>query len=112
MHWSTSGYPHKLLSRTRPAASSNHNRTHNFADTRNPRGLTLPAQESSDYRSISLLRLVGKVYAKCQEKSWHEIVEPNLDDTLCDFRASRSTTDQFLTLQQILELIHGLLRQT
>ena len=43
---------------------------------------------------ISLLSLLGQVYAKCLEKRCREIIEPKLGDTQCGFRPGRSTTDQ------------------
>jgi len=41
--------------------------------------------------------------AKCLEKTYHEIIEPKLNDTQCRLRPGRSTTDQIFTLQQIFE---------
>jgi len=52
--------------------------------------------EYTYYRCISLLSLPGKVYAKCLETRYREIIEQKLGDTQCCFRPSRSTTDQFL----------------
>ena len=51
----------------------------------------------------SLLSFPGKVYAKCLEKRCREIIEPQLEDTQCRFRAGHSTADQFSTLQKIFE---------
>ena len=48
----------------------------------------------TNYKGISLLSLPGKVYAKCLEIKWREIVESKLDDGQCGFRPSFSTTDQ------------------
>ena len=42
--------------------------------------------------------------AKCPEKTFHEIIEPKLNDTQCGLRPGRSTTDQIFTLQQIFEI--------
>jgi len=41
--------------------------------------------------------------AKCLETTYHEIIEPKLNDTQCRLRPGRSTTDQIFTLQQIFE---------
>ena len=35
-------------------------------------------KKCTNYRGISLLSLPGKVYAKCLEKRYREIVEPQL----------------------------------
>ena len=43
---------------------------------------------------ISLLGLPGKVYPKCLEKGYDDIIEPKLEATQCGFRPGRSTTDQ------------------
>ena len=59
--------------------------------------------EYTNYHGISLLRLPGKVYAKCLEKRCHEIIERELNDTRCSFCPGRSTKHQIFTLQQILE---------
>jgi len=39
--------------------------------------------ECSNYRSICLLSPSGKVYAKCLEERYREIIEAKLDDTQC-----------------------------
>jgi len=59
--------------------------------------------EWANFRCISLLSFPGKVYAKCLEKRCREIIEPQLEDTQCRFRAGHSTADQFSTLQKIFE---------
>ena len=60
-------------------------------------------KQSANYRGISLLSLPGKVYAKCLKRKCREIVESNLEDGQCGFRASRSSTNQIFTLKQIFE---------
>ncbi len=60
-------------------------------------------KECSNYRGITLLSLPGKVFARIIERRCRDIVEPNIQETQCGFRAGRGTTDQIFTLQQILE---------
>ena len=60
-------------------------------------------KECSNYRGITLLSLPGKVFARIIERRCRDIVEPNIQETQCEFRAGRGTTDQIFTLQQILE---------
>jgi len=47
--------------------------------------------------------LPGKIYVNCLENTWHEIIEPKLDNTQCGFRPGRSIKDQIFTFQQIFE---------
>ena len=56
-------------------------------------------KQRTNYRSISLLSLPGKVYAKCLERKCLEIVESNLENGQCGFCSGRSTTDQTFTLK-------------
>jgi len=60
-------------------------------------------KQCSNHRGISLLSLLGKVYAKCIERKCREIVESKLEDGQCDFRPGSSTTDQVFTLKQIFD---------
>ena len=60
-------------------------------------------KQCTNYRGISLLRLLGKVYAKCLEKKCREIVESKLEDGECGFRPGRSIADQIFTLKQSFE---------
>ena len=60
-------------------------------------------KQCTNYRGISLLSLLGKVYAKCLERICREIVESKLEDGQCGFCLGRSTTDQIFTLKQIFE---------
>ena len=60
-------------------------------------------KECTNYPAISLHSLPGKVYAKCLEWKYREIVESKLEDGQCDFRPGRSITDQTFTLRQIFE---------
>ena len=60
-------------------------------------------RKCTNYRGISLISVPGKVYAKCLEKKYHEIVESKLTDAQCGFRPGRSTMDQIFALQQIFE---------
>ena len=60
-------------------------------------------RKCTNYRNMSLIRVPGKVYAKCLEKKCREIVESKLTDAQCGFRPGRSTIDQIFALQQIFE---------
>ena len=60
-------------------------------------------RECSNYRGITLLNLSGKVYARVVERKCRTIVEPKIQDTQCDFRPGRRTTDQLFTLRQVFE---------
>ena len=52
---------------------------------------------------ISLLSPPGKVYAKCLEGKYREILESKLEAGQCGFCPGRSTTDQIFTQRQIFE---------
>ena len=58
-------------------------------------------RKCTNYRGISLISVPGKVYAKCLEKKFREIVEPKLNG--CYVCPGRSTMDQIFALQQIFE---------
>ena len=60
-------------------------------------------KKCTNYWGISLLILLGKVYAKCLEKRCREIVEPLLQDAEFGFRPGRSTLDKIFALQQVFE---------
>ena len=60
-------------------------------------------QACSNCRGISLQSLPGKVYAKCLERKYGEIVESKMEDGQCGFRPGGSTTDQIFTLKQIFK---------
>ena len=72
-------------------------------------GVVIPLFKKGDkavcdnYRGITLLSLLGKVYAKVLESRVRTIVEPILSDEQCGFRPGRSTIDQVFTLQQVGE---------
>ena len=60
-------------------------------------------KQCTNYRGISLLSFLGRVYAKCLERKCREIVKPKLNESQCGFRSGHSTTDQIFTLKQIFE---------
>jgi len=60
-------------------------------------------RECSNYRGITLLSLPGKVFARIIERRCRQIVEPQIQENQCGFRAGSSTTDQIFALQQIIE---------
>ena len=57
--------------------------------------------KTTNYRGISLLSLPEKMYAKCIERKWWQIVKSKLEDGQCGLRPGRSTTDPIFTLRQI-----------
>jgi hypothetical protein len=59
--------------------------------------------ECSNYRGITLLSIVYKVFSKVLTNRMKEYAEEILGDQQCGFRANRSTTDQIFTLRQVLE---------
>lgn len=60
----------------------------------------------SNYRGISLLSVVGKVYAAIIEKRTRSIVEHLLDENQSGFRPMRGCQDQIFCLRQIMEKFH------
>ena len=60
-------------------------------------------KECSNYRGISLLSLVGKVFAKVLETRCRAMIELRLGDEQCGFRPGRSTTDQIFTFRLVIE---------
>jgi len=59
--------------------------------------------EGSRQQDISILGFPGKLFAKCLEKRCREITESKLEDTQCGFCPDRSTADEIITLQLIVE---------
>ena len=51
-------------------------------------------KEYTNYLEISLLNLPGKVYVKCFERKYREIVESKFENGQCGFRPGCSTLDQ------------------
>lgn len=60
-------------------------------------------KECSNYRGITLLSLPSKVYAKVLLKRLKVVVDNEIQDEQCGFRAGRGTTDQLFILQQVVE---------
>ena len=59
--------------------------------------------ECSSYRDISLLRVIGKIYALTLVERVRKVTEGLTDDDQDGFRAGRGCLDQILTLKQIGE---------
>ena len=57
--------------------------------------------ECKNYRSISLLSVVGKIYAGTLVDRVHRVNGDLIDDGQEDFRAGRGYVDQIFTLKQI-----------
>jgi sorting nexin-29 len=59
--------------------------------------------DSSNYRGISLLSIVGKVYARVILNRLQLLAERVYPESQCGFRAGRSTTDMIFSLRQLQE---------
>lgn len=62
--------------------------------------------DCNNYRGISLLSVVGKVYSSLLEKRVRVIVEPLLDENQSGFRPMRGCQDQIFCLRQLIEKFH------
>lgn len=60
-------------------------------------------KECSQYRGISLLSHVGKIFARILEQRVRYIVEPSLNNSQYGFRKGRGCTDAIFTLRQMSE---------
>ena len=60
-------------------------------------------KKCTNYKGISLLSLLRKIYAKHLEKRCREIVVPQLQDAQFGFSRGRSTMDQIFALQQVFK---------
>ena len=59
--------------------------------------------DCNNYRGISLLSIVGKVYARVVLKRLQILAERVLPESQCGFRGGRSTMDMIFTLRQLQE---------
>ena len=59
--------------------------------------------ECGNYRGISMLSVVGKIYAGILEVRVRKVTEGLIDDEQGGFRAGRGCVDQIFTLKQIGE---------
>ena len=59
--------------------------------------------DCNNYRGISLLSIVGKVFARVLLKRLQKLAERVYPETQCGFRAGRSTTDMIFSLRQLQE---------
>ena len=60
-------------------------------------------KDCNNYRGISLLSVVGKLYAAIIDRRVRAIVETTLDESQCGFRPMRGCQDQIFCLRQISE---------
>lgn len=73
------------------------------------RAVILPIYKKGDpkhcdnYRGISLLCVVSKIYETILEKRLREVIEPQLKDQQSGFRQEHGIQDHIFTLQQITE---------
>lgn len=61
------------------------------------------SRECANYRGITLLSVVGKLYARILERRIRETLEETLEDSQYGFRANRGVQDPIFTLRQICE---------
>ena len=59
--------------------------------------------DCSNYHGISLLRIVGKVFARVVLKRLQVLAEQVCPESQCGFRANRSTIDMIFSLKQLQE---------
>ena len=59
--------------------------------------------DCNNYRGISLLSLVGKVFARVALKKLQSLTERVYPESQCGFRAKRSTIDMIFSLRQLQE---------
>lgn len=57
----------------------------------------------TNYRGITLLSLLGKVYSRVLEKRIQPIVEPLIQEEQCGFRPGRGTLDQLYIFHRVLK---------
>ena len=57
----------------------------------------------NNYRGISLLSVVGKVFARVALQRLQQVAERVYPESQCGFRVQRSTTDMIFTLRQLQE---------
>ncbi|KAI8511727.1 hypothetical protein Bbelb_108270 [Branchiostoma belcheri] len=60
-------------------------------------------QDCKNYRGISLMSHVGKLYERILERRLRNRVESQLDESQCGFRPNRGTVDQIAALRLFLE---------
>jgi hypothetical protein len=59
--------------------------------------------DCNNYRGISLLSIIGKVFAKVILTRLHKLAERVYPESQCGFRAGRSTVDMIFSLRQLQE---------
>ena len=59
--------------------------------------------DCNNYRGISLLSIVGKVYARVLQARLQKLAERIYSESQCGFRAGRSTVDMVFSLRQLPE---------
>lgn len=59
--------------------------------------------DCSNYRGISLLSIVGKLYARVLFVRLQQLAERVYPESQCGFRAERSTVDMIFSLRQLQE---------
>lgn len=76
-------------------------------------GIILPVHKKNNkrdcknYRGITLLSIVSKVYERLLDNILKETVELEMDESQCGFRKGRGIQDHIFTIKQIIEKNHG-----
>ena len=60
-------------------------------------------KDCNNYRGISLISVVGKIFSGIVERRVRVLVEDKLDENQCGFRPLRGCQDQIFSLRQIME---------
>ena len=68
-------------------------------------------RDCKNYRGISLLNVIYKIFSNALYKRMEPVAEKILGDYQCGFRRNRSTTDQYFALSQIFEKFHEYSRE-
>ena len=65
--------------------------------------VTLYKYKNNNYCSISLLSIVGKLFARVGLKRLQALAERDYPESQCGFRSQRSTVDMVFSLRQLQE---------
>lgn len=68
-------------------------------------------RDCKNYRGISLLNVIYKIFSNALYKRMEPIAEEIIGDYQCGFRRNRSTMDQYFTLSQIFEKFYEYSRE-
>lgn len=60
-------------------------------------------RDCNNYRGITLLSVVAKIYERLLEGRLKRIIEPEIDESQCGFRRGRSVQDHIFAIKQMME---------